>query len=316
MSNYRQQTASSLTNITNCPTCGFTPITNNNIRSAVYNWINDNYGAMAQYGDISNWDVSNVTIMRNVFANENDDFNQDYNADISNWDVSNVTDMYSMFKGASEFNQDISGWDTSSVTDMFRMFSGTSVFNQDISNWNTSGVTNMNQMFFESLVFNQDINTKSVTVGGVTYNAWDVSNVTDMGSMLRTAQAFDQDIGAWDVSNVTDMQNMFVTTYRVGDLSAKSVTVGGVTYNAWDVSSVTNMSRMFQGRGQWDGSLSGLGTWDTSGATDMSYMFDSSGFEQDLSSWCVSQFSTAPFRFNAFTPMTSAQLPNWGQACP
>jgi len=68
--------------------------------------------------DIRSWDVSNVTIMENMFTLA-DSFNQD----IGSWDVSNVETMTSMFQGAEKFNQDIGSWDTSKVTNMSSMFS-------------------------------------------------------------------------------------------------------------------------------------------------------------------------------------------------
>jgi surface protein len=39
-----------------------------------------------------------------------------FNRDISNWDVSSVFDMRNMFDD-SQFNQDISNWDVSNVTE-------------------------------------------------------------------------------------------------------------------------------------------------------------------------------------------------------
>ena len=102
-------------------------------------------------GDISEWDVSNVTDMSFMFMYS------DYtgkNGDISDWDVSSVKSMVAMFRN-SEFNEDISRWDISSVQDMSYMFS-LSKFNQDISKWDVSKVTNMNDMFSNS-AFNQDI---------------------------------------------------------------------------------------------------------------------------------------------------------------
>ena len=47
----------------------------------------------------------------------------DFNGDISHWDVSNVTDMGGMFYGCSKFNQDISHWDVSKVKTMNYIFS-------------------------------------------------------------------------------------------------------------------------------------------------------------------------------------------------
>jgi surface protein len=54
---------------------------------------------IAKYGDISTWDVQNVTNMNKLF----EDFH-DFNEDISNWNVSNVTNMESMFLNATAFN--------------------------------------------------------------------------------------------------------------------------------------------------------------------------------------------------------------------
>ena len=56
-----------------------------------------------KYGNISYWDVSNVTLMSFMFSCSQ------FNGDISKWDVSNVTNMYYMFF-KSQFNSDISRW--------------------------------------------------------------------------------------------------------------------------------------------------------------------------------------------------------------
>ena len=42
--------------------------------------------------------------------------------DISQWDVSNVTDMWSMFNDARAFNQPLNNWNVSNVTNMRWMF--------------------------------------------------------------------------------------------------------------------------------------------------------------------------------------------------
>ena len=59
---------------------------------------------------------------------------------ISGWDVSNVTNMSSMFYGCTYFNQNISSWDVSNVIGMSYMFAWCESFNQDLSNWNVSKV--------------------------------------------------------------------------------------------------------------------------------------------------------------------------------
>ena len=52
--------------------------------------------------------------------------------DISNWDVSNVKDMYYMFNTARSFNQPLNNWNVSKVTDMNWMFEDADSFNQPL----------------------------------------------------------------------------------------------------------------------------------------------------------------------------------------
>ena len=42
--------------------------------------------------------------------------------EISNWDTSNVTDMSCMFHGATSFNQPLNDWNVSNVRNMCSMF--------------------------------------------------------------------------------------------------------------------------------------------------------------------------------------------------
>ena len=181
--------------------------------------------------NISNWDVSNITDMSNMFL-----YSRYFNSDISGWDVSNVTDMGSMFCYSSYFDQDISDWDVSKFTDMSIMFGGASLFDKDISGWDVSNVTDMNTMFAGTINFNQNI------------SGWDVSKVTDMNNMFRNSHSFNQNISSWDVSEVSDMNNMF-----------NNAKVFNQDLSSWDVSNVANMDYMFNEAKLFDQNLS---TWD------------------------------------------------------
>ena len=140
-----------------------------------------------KYIDISDWDVSNVKSMCQMFhcCKELESV-----GDISKWDVSNVTDMSFMFNYCASFNQDLSSWNVSNVTDMHGMFWHCKSFNQDISKWNVSNVSDMGYMFGFCESFNKNI------------SSWDVSNVTNMRFMFSGCKSFNQDISRWDVSKV------------------------------------------------------------------------------------------------------------------
>ena len=89
-------------------------------------------------GDISNWDVSNVKYMYNMFA-----YCEKFNCDISDWDVSNVTHMNGMFDKCNEFNCDLSAWDVSNVIYINFMFNQCNSFKQNLDRWVVTNVKDM-----------------------------------------------------------------------------------------------------------------------------------------------------------------------------
>ena len=89
------------------------PFTNATLRRAVKDYLAG--GARKQrirdkYGEISNWDVSNVTSMRSMFAHA-----RSFNQPLNKWNVSKVTDMNWMFQNANSFNQPLNDWNVSKV---------------------------------------------------------------------------------------------------------------------------------------------------------------------------------------------------------
>ena len=147
----------------------------------------DKYNLEKFDGNISQWNVSNVTNMEYIFG-----YSQ-FNQDISNWDVSNVENMSWMFV-KSEFNQPIGNWNISNAEDISHMFAY-SKFNQPIGNWNISNVVDMSYMFIKS-EFNQDI------------SKWDVSNVENISWMFAESK-FNKDISKWNIYNIKEMECIF-----------------------------------------------------------------------------------------------------------
>jgi surface protein len=96
-----------------------------------------------EYGGLDNWDVSNVVSMSGMFIRSK--FSDEYN-DINNWDVSNVESMPGMFREMS-FNGDISSWDVLNVKDTQCMFYANKTFNQNLSKWKLDPTCETANMF-------------------------------------------------------------------------------------------------------------------------------------------------------------------------
>jgi len=174
-----------------------TAITDDNFQTAIDTCLlsnpEDGLCTNSEYGEMPDWDVSDVTNMEDAFNNRTI-----FNADISSWDTSSVTDMTRMFYFGVEFNQDIGDWEVGNVTNMSLMFYYNYKFNQDIGDWEVGNVTNMKDMFRLALIFNGDISN------------WNTISVNNMSYMFHNADDFNQPIGDWDVSNVTNMDGMFL----------------------------------------------------------------------------------------------------------
>jgi surface protein len=142
-------------------------------------------------GEISQWDVSQVTDMFNLF--ENMDLTD---VDFTGWDVSEVIDMQSMFREAKNIPP-LNHWNTSKVTDMSFMFYECKGFNQPLNNWRTDSVTNMSNMFEGCIRFNQPLTN------------WNTGRVTDMTEMFMNCRDLFQDFTGWTVDNVVSHAYMF-----------------------------------------------------------------------------------------------------------
>jgi len=109
-------------------------------KTALITAIREEIKRQGSRADLNCIDTSAITNMRELFNKF-----KTFNGDISEWDVSHVTDMSDMFNG-SVFNGDISKWDVSNVKDMTAMFES-SRFSGDISGWNVDKVEYFFPMF-------------------------------------------------------------------------------------------------------------------------------------------------------------------------
>ena len=209
-----------------------------------------NVGELTSIGNISGWNVSNVTNMAFAFAGQHKiDFNGDDT--FLNWNTSKVTNMSGMFALCSAMFNNVNrmnslrNWDTSKVTDMSYMFycaglNTNDIFNSTshqystnaLSGWTTSALTNMREMF-KGCYFDLTSSMKY----------WDVSNVTNMSGLFACgAGGIDSltdsslnNLSGWTTTSLTNVSYMFMAQ---GKLLAPSI--------RWDLTNVTDMHNMFE----------------------------------------------------------------------
>lgn len=169
-------------------------------------------------GDISGWNVTNVTSLQYTFGGAHS-----FNGDLSSWDVSNVEILSWTFHDAKAFDGDLSNWNTSSATELVFLFYGASSFTgKGVSNFILTNVEDIHGCFYQATKFDANL------------TLWDTSSVVDMSETFYGASSF-QGIGVstWDVSSVTSMNDMF------GQCNSFNAELA-----AWDVSQVTSMAQM------------------------------------------------------------------------
>ena len=93
------------------------PLTNKILKTRVAEWLENKEEARKKYGDIGDWDTSEITSTAYLFEKA-----VSFNDDISRWDLSKVRDAQYMFWGATVFNSDVAKWNLSSVEDTSFMF--------------------------------------------------------------------------------------------------------------------------------------------------------------------------------------------------
>jgi surface protein len=96
-----------------------------------------------EFKGIEGWDVSNWTDMSGLFYSS-----EEVNVDLSNWDVSKVTIM-GLTMSLRDVNPNINNWDVSSATNMAGLVIGNTsnyIEGMDLSGWDVSKVTDCSDM--------------------------------------------------------------------------------------------------------------------------------------------------------------------------
>ena len=189
--------------------------------------------------DLSNFDTSYVTDMRNIFSG----CRELKYLKLNNFNTSNVRYMESMFNRCSSLiSINVEHFNTSNVIDMGNMFYGcNSLKSLNLTNFNTSSVINMTNMFGECFSL--------TSLNLINFNT---SNVKNMGNMFYRCSSL----------NLLYLNSF--NTYRFRSLNS-------LVINNFDTPTVTYMSNMFYGCTSLT-SLN-LNNFNTSKVTHMEYMF-------------------------------------------
>ena len=101
------------------------------VKDYLSSYVKDKRFIILKYGEIGDWDVSNVTNMDDLFPYMSKGA-ESFNQPLNNWNVSKVTDMMLMFTRARSFNRPLNNWNVSKVETMFAMFDDATSLNQPL----------------------------------------------------------------------------------------------------------------------------------------------------------------------------------------
>ncbi len=214
-------------------------LSNSGLRSLLQKWTADKIRIEEQHGPLSEWDVSYVTNMTELFKDS------DENPDIRKWDMSNVVHAERMFQN-STFTYSIDKKDFSSLQSASGMFDGSYTGRACGKHLARAGAKSKLSITGANGLENCLADTNMHTVAGEwwtnrvnvwnTYghiDDWDVTEVTNMIGLFKNKAFTTESLTDWQTGSVTDMTSMFENTNFNGDI------------RFWDVRKVSSFSRMF-----------------------------------------------------------------------
>ena len=154
-------------------------------------------GKNANLNDI---DTSKIKNMSCLFYNLKKYNNCEYAAiDISEWDVSNVTEMDEMFRDCEEFDCDLATWNVSKVESMYGMFLNCKNFEGNgLRYWELDNCRNTKSMFMNCELFNEDISNWQFRENGC-----------DCDYMFWGCKNFNRNLESWNYKRIGKKTLMF-----------------------------------------------------------------------------------------------------------
>ncbi len=272
---------------------------------------------------LSNWDVSQVLSMDNMFYDRTSLTSLD---GLSNWRPVALTSMSAAFLNTRISNLDgLSGWRTPALVSMSSTFMDCpSLTNIDgLADWNVTSLSSAYRIFARD---------KGVTSLASLAN-WQTDSLTNLGGAFWETRIVSADgLGSWNASNLASVSSMFASDTALTDVSAllswnteKLTDIARVFSQAsnltslhglenWDVSKVTTMEAAFNECSRL-ASISALSSWRPVALTNMAstFAYTSSLASLDgLQDWRTPVLQNFSATFKGSTAFTSvAQLANW-----
>ncbi len=269
-------------------------------------------------GNITNWDMSNVTSINGMFKN-----GKQIVLDLNNWanTLSSGVDMTEAFSSSntdSFYKLDLQNWDMSGAN-ATRMFANTVFLSCNINNMNFYSNTTVTNMFKNSSL--RQFNVDNTDISNVSFisstkmfegtanlefiNANNMILPTSIQYMFSDLESTDSaffnnsNIHLLNTANVTNMEGLFTNANIIGNITGL------------DISSVTNMDKMFQGlpttfSGYYNDAVIPSGTSITS-------MFYNSNVQNvnNFDNWIFNSRSDMGQIFTGITQYSKPNLRNW-----
>ena len=291
------------------------------IQKAVDDWFDgDRDAVVANYGHMSEWDVSEVETMQGLFKDRTSI------PSLVKWDVSKVANMMSMFEN-SDFNEDIRHWDVRKVTDFSSMFKGNTQFAVDLTFWEVHASTHKDMFYgnpyYDGITFLIDETIPEVLtditfrkaldyelkgyyeIDAVCFKGGDnpvnVNTADDCFQQCDNTLTFIVTGLCYCVSHELDITSS--ECQQANDSVYKSLTINGETFTVMTrqtpTDSDTSPTRIYTKKIPNYGDIS---DWLTYQVTDMSGAFKDKQFNGDISRWVVSSVTdmSSMFEGSAF----------------
>lgn len=242
--------------------------------------------------------------------------------DISRWDVSNVTDMSYTFAGSFYFNQNLNYWDVSNVTNMRAMFYAMPINEDAINNDAALSLTLPYSGIASAVwssIFTQEPSLQSLLSPWVSQYAGPGIN----SGAVELGVAISNDLRPYVTDRITTIteQTYQQLSVQLG-LSFESLASGaaesfGIPSLETSIQSGINnvLNAVEYAFESAESTYSGyfnkpIGQWNVSNVTDMGYMFFHSRFNQDITSWDVSNVISMKYMFGR-TSDFNQNLSSW-----